>query len=101
MSNVFIKPASIEIEGASVIAHVPDPERGFAALAVDGAYKPRSQYWLRRLRDGDVIEADPNAVAATPAPAPAETVAAFTPCANCVTQDACNAAGRCVKAPLG
>jgi hypothetical protein len=58
MSNVFIKPA---VEGA----HVPDPHT-HAGLKAEGEWKPASDYWLRRLRDEDVVE--------TEAPAPAAPV---------------------------
>jgi hypothetical protein len=43
-----------------------------AVLPDAGAEKPRSPYWLRRLRDGDVIEIAPAAPPAGP-PAPAPT----------------------------
>jgi hypothetical protein len=57
MSNVFIKPAMIEIAGeGTVLAHVRDP-LSMIPLAKDGEWKPRSSYWLRRLRDKEVVEA--------------------------------------------
>lgn len=93
MSNMFIKPASIEIEGVPTLALVRDPDTS-APLAADGEWKPRSQFWNRRLRDGDVIPAEPTAVAASPA-APA-----FATCETCAVPDACAAAVRCVKAPV-
>lgn len=96
MSNIFIKPASIEVGGEVMLAFVRDPMT-LKPLDEHGEWKPRSQFWNRRLRDKDVIEADPTAV--TPAPA-APAAPAFDHCANCVTQDACAAAGRCVKAPI-
>lgn len=86
MSNIFIKPATIEIEGEAVIAFVRDPETGIP-LAHEGEWKSRSQYWTRRIRDRDVILA--------------QAPAAFAPCGNCATPEACANAVRCVKAPLG
>lgn len=54
---------------------VRDPVTGLA-LPVTGASKPRTAYWLRRLRDGDVKEGEP------PAPqAPAKTKPAAAPAA--------------------
>jgi hypothetical protein len=96
MSNMFIKPASIEIEGVPTLALVRDPDTR-APLATEGEWKPRSQFWNRRLRDGDVIPAEPTAVAASPAAADAP---AFATCETCAVPDACAAAGRCVKAPV-
>lgn len=47
---MFLKPAP----GRSV----PDPERG--GLLIEGGRNVElTQYWLRRLEDNDVIEADP------------------------------------------
>lgn len=48
--------------------HCPDPERG-GYLAAEGREVEASQYWLRRIADGDVREADPPAAAPAPAPA--------------------------------
>jgi hypothetical protein len=98
MTNIFIKPGVIEIEGEAVIALVRDPQT-LIPLAANGEWKTKSQYWTRRLRDRDVVEADPTASAPVAADAPAAP-AAFAVCANCVTPEACTAAVRCVKAPL-
>jgi hypothetical protein len=98
MTNIYIKPAPIEIEGETVIALVRDPQT-LIPLAEGGEWKTKSQYWARRLRDRDVVEADPTASALVAADAPAAP-AAFAVCANCVTPDACGSAARCVKAPL-
>lgn len=38
--------------------HVPDIDRG-GYLAADGRDVEASQYWLRRLQDGDVSESNP------------------------------------------
>lgn len=42
---------------------VRNPERGGELLPEDGAAVPRNSYWFRRLRDGDVQEAQPPRVA--------------------------------------
>lgn len=47
---------------------VRDPVSGLA-LPAEGAPKPQSGYWLRRLRDGDVSEGKPPKPAAAPAAA--------------------------------
>ncbi len=47
MTTLHIKPRA----GVTV----RDPRSG-RALARTGEHKPRITYWLRRLRDGDVIE---------------------------------------------
>lgn len=47
MSECFVVPA----EGRTVVK----PETG-VALDAAGEVVPRTQFWLRRLRDGDVIE---------------------------------------------
>jgi hypothetical protein len=49
--NVFLKPAP-DAQGKSKI--VPDLAGG--NLPAAGAWKPRTQYWLRRIKDGDVID---------------------------------------------
>lgn len=99
MSNVFIKPALIMIEGEEVIALVRDPESG-EPLKAEGEWKPRSQFWARRIRDRDVMPADPAPAAAETIADAAEAPAEFAPCAACVTADACTSAERCVKAPI-
>jgi hypothetical protein len=43
---------------------IPDPDR-FDTLPADGRDVPDSDFWLRRLRDGDVVLADPPAAPAT------------------------------------
>lgn len=96
MANIYLKPSMIEIEGETVLALVPDPDKGFAPLSRDGEWKPRSQYWIRRMREGGVVEVDPNVQTA---PAPVEPIT-FATCGPCVTPEACVAAARCVKAPL-
>ncbi len=52
-NQFFIKPANDQVA-------VRDPKSG-RALAAEGEYKPQNSYWMRRLRDKDVIEATPPA----------------------------------------
>lgn len=73
MNTFFIHPARTA-EGKP--KRVPDPESADprAVLPAGGAEKPRTAYWLRRVRDGDAIEGkpEPSAVPATaPPPKPA------------------------------
>jgi len=49
--TIFIKPARRDLV-------VRDPATA-EALPAEGALRPRSSYWMRRLRDGDVVEAKP------------------------------------------
>ena len=51
---MFVKP----VEGR----HVPDPQRG-DTLPAEGREVEPTQYWQRRVADGDVVEAE---VASTP-----------------------------------
>ncbi len=51
MSKLYVKPA---VAGQKV--HLEDG-RGF--LPEDGAEVARSMYWLRRIKDGSVVEARP------------------------------------------
>lgn len=47
MKKVFVVPGSGRI--------VPDHERG-DVLPEAGRYVPKTQYWMRRLADGDVVK---------------------------------------------
>lgn len=49
MLNLFVKPAAAG-------AIVPDPDNGYRPLPAEGAWKPKSQYWLRRIAGGDVVD---------------------------------------------
>lgn len=49
MTDFYIKPADNRL--------VRDPVSG-APLRADGEAKPKNSYWLRRLKDGDVVVAD-------------------------------------------
>lgn len=55
---MFLKPAP----GRSV----PDPERGGLLIDAGRTVEP-TQYWLRRIEDNDVIEAEPDAEVQAPA----------------------------------
>lgn len=50
MDKLHLKPASKDVI-------VRDPTTG-KPLADKGEKKPRTSYWIRRLRDGDVIDLD-------------------------------------------
>jgi hypothetical protein len=50
MSDLFIKPAP------GIIVRDPVTRE---PLAAEGESKPRNPHWLRRLKDGDVVEAKP------------------------------------------
>ncbi len=59
---MFVKPGTSRRTGLTVKVRVP---RTKALLPADGAEVPNTGFWLRRLRDGDVVLAD------APAPTPA------------------------------
>lgn len=69
MDNVFVRPRLIDGQPAVL----PDPQTG-VPLAAAGEWKPRNAFWLRRIAQRDVIEGKPDAVPASPAPAPAAQV---------------------------
>ncbi len=58
MQNVFIRPAVLP-DGTPAL--VRQPERSWAPVPPEGAFVALTNYWVRRLRDGDVVEADPPA----------------------------------------
>lgn len=60
---MYVKP----VEGRQV----PDPEKG-GFVPPEGRHVDRTQYWLRRIADGDLLQANPPAVAEKPAPAEKE-----------------------------
>jgi len=45
----------MNIKPAQPALIVRDPDTG-KPLAAEGEKKPKTSYWLRRLRDGDVVE---------------------------------------------
>lgn len=51
MKTFNVKP---NVKG-KVVQMVRDPET-YRALATTGETKPRNSYWLRRIKDGDVVE---------------------------------------------
>ncbi len=51
MDEIFIKPVQN--------AKVRDPHTT-QHLLPDGEYKPRTTFWLRRIKDGDVVIAKPS-----------------------------------------
>lgn len=51
MTRLYVKPA----EGRTL----RDPERGYEAVLPTGKHVPRTNYWLRRIKHGDAIEAKP------------------------------------------
>ncbi|MCB1452399.1 MAG: DUF2635 domain-containing protein [Rhizobiaceae bacterium] len=55
MTNFFLKPA-LGADGAPVLVRDPETHVPLSAL---GEWKQAVPYWMRRLRDGDVIDATP------------------------------------------
>jgi len=51
MNRLYVKPA----EGSTV----RDPGRDGAVLPPEGDFVPREIFWLRRIAQGDVVEARP------------------------------------------
>jgi Protein of unknown function (DUF2635) len=64
MPNLFLKPA---LDAAGKALLVRDPMT-LKPLAAAGEWKAQAQYWIRRLRDKEVVETTPP-VAAAPTPA--------------------------------
>lgn len=52
---MFVKPASPELKVADPAARPPAPRH----LPATGAEVPETEYWRRRLADGDVVIAKP------------------------------------------
>lgn len=76
MKNLFVKP-SRDAAGDPVL--VRDPLNA-KPLDRDGEWKEATPFWLRRVRDGDVIDATKEKLAAKAAPAkPAEKHAPAKP----------------------
>ena len=55
---MYVKPAAREIEGRPLVVRDPDL---LDFLPAEGRLVPDSDYWYRRLRDGDVVPAEPAA----------------------------------------
>lgn len=69
---------------------VPDPEMG-GYLLPEGREVAKTQYWMRRVRDGDVVVISPPPAAPAPAPAPTpvpEPAPAPAPAGTTTTTDA-------------
>ncbi|WP_315742078.1 DUF2635 domain-containing protein [Bradyrhizobium sp. SZCCHNR1075] len=96
MDNILLKPAQLAAGG---VALVRDPLTG-VPLAVEGEWKVRSQYWNRRLRDGDVVEVQPSSIVT--AVQQSLQSAAIAGCGTCPEPEACEKTGRCARdsAPL-
>lgn len=62
MDNVFVTPAR-DADGKPMV--VPDPHT-FKPLGADGEWKPLSPYWVRRIRDQDVVAGEPPKEIAAP-----------------------------------
>lgn len=56
---MYVKPAPREIEGRALVVRDPDL---LDFLPTEGREVPDSDYWHRRLRDGDVVLAAPHLV---------------------------------------
>jgi hypothetical protein len=79
MTNLYFKPA---LDAAGEPIHVRDPQTHLP-LRAEGEWKELSVYWSRRLRDGEVIEASPPAVAPSK---PAPSALAKPICSACALQ---------------
>lgn len=65
MKNLFLKPAINEVGDPALVR---DPLNA-KPLDSAGEWKEATPFWLRRVRDGDVIDATKEKLAAKPAPA--------------------------------
>lgn len=57
MQTMYVKPN--KSQRLNQVLVVRQPERGGEPLPEAGAHVPRGAYWLRRLREGSVVEAKP------------------------------------------
>lgn len=53
---MFVKPAARTVEGAPLVVRDPDLRD---LLPAEGRDVPETQYWQRRLMEGDVVLAEP------------------------------------------
>lgn len=60
---MYVKPAPRQIEGMPLVVRDPDFKD---LLPPEGRDVPESDYWQRRLRDGDVVLADAPRAAKAP-----------------------------------
>ena len=73
MENAFLNPA-LDAGGKAMVVPDLDTHR---ALSPAGEHKPMSMYWIRRIRDGDVVVAEPP----KPVPPPIPAIPAMAPIA--------------------
>ncbi len=64
MANVFVKPSVVD--GKPVLVRDPVSKK---PLAAGGEWKTGTQFWRRRIRDKDVVDATAEHTEAKPAPA--------------------------------
>lgn len=62
--KIFIKPGPNPLKPGGFL-HIRDPDT-FVPLSVDGEFKVLGSYWMRRIKDGDVLETKPPSKKATP-----------------------------------
>jgi hypothetical protein len=67
---MYVKAAPRVIEGMPLVVRDPDMKD---LLPPEGRDVPDTDYWQRRLRDGDVVFAQPPAPAPARAPAPTDS----------------------------
>ena len=67
MTRLYVKPG----DGRAV----PDPEHGGELLPAEGRAVPNTAYWQRRVKDQDVVLADPPVEMLEPVDAPDQTPA--------------------------
>jgi hypothetical protein len=74
MDNVFIKPR-VDADGKPMLVRDPRTKK---PLDANGEWKPKDQFWVRRIRDKDVVDITPkkDAPAAAAPAAPAVTASA-------------------------
>lgn len=69
MTQAYVIPRPL---GDGLVALVRQPDRSWTPLPPEGGWVQLDEYWSRRLRDRDVLEAEPP-VQAEDDPAPSET----------------------------
>lgn len=60
MQTAYVRPA-LDAEGKPMLVRQPD--RGWLPLPPEGEWVILDEYWSRRIRDQDVIEGEPPALA--------------------------------------
>lgn len=56
MPSLYVTPA-LQEDGTPFL--VRQPHKSYLPLPVEGAWVPDNEYWRRRIRDRDAIEAEP------------------------------------------